>query len=58
MLLAITSKLLHQILDELGADRTTNGTTQTFAWRCAVRKRCSQKFHKFHRKTPVPESIF
>ena len=22
------------------------------------RKRCSKKFHKIHRKTPVPESLF
>ena len=22
------------------------------------KKRCSQKFHKIHRKTPVPESLF
>ena len=24
---------------------------------CSV-KRCSEKFHKIHRKTPVPESLF
>ena len=22
------------------------------------KKRCSQKFHKIHRKTPVPKSLF
>ena len=26
-------------------------------WRCSV-KRCSWKFRKIHRKTPVPESLF
>ena len=38
MLLAIASKLLHQALDKLGADSTTNSTTYAFAWRCAVKK--------------------
>ena len=26
-------------------------------WRCSVKK-CSEKFRKIHRKTPVPESFF
>ena len=26
--------------------------------RCSVKRRCSQKFRKFHRKTPAPETLF
>ena len=27
-------------------------------WEVSYKKRCSQKFRKIHRKTPVPETLF
>ena len=38
MLLAIASKLLHQILDKLVDGSTTNSTTEAVARRCSVKK--------------------
>ena len=31
--------------------------TDAVVRRCSVKKRCSLKFHKIHRKTPVPETL-
>ena len=30
--------------------------TEAVSRRCTVKKKCSYKFRKIHRKTPVPES--
>ena len=37
-LLAIASKLLHQIIDKLVDDSTTNSTAEAAARRCSVKK--------------------
>ena len=47
MLLAIASKLLHQILDKLVDDSTTNSTTEAVARRCSVKKGVLRNFAKF-----------
>ena len=47
MLLAIFSKLLHQILDKLLDDRTTNSATEAVARRCTVKKSVLRNFAKF-----------
>ena len=47
MLLAIASKLLHQILDKLVDDSTTNSTTEAVVRRCSVKKGVLRNFAKF-----------
>ena len=47
MLLAIASKLLHQILDKLVDDSTTNSTTEAVARRCSVKEGVLRNFAKF-----------
>ena len=47
MLLAIASKLLHQILDKLVDGSTTNSTTEAVARRCSVKKGVLRNFAKF-----------
>ena len=47
MLLAIASKLLHQILDKQVDDSTTNSTTEAVARRCSVKKGVLRNFAKF-----------
>ena len=47
MLLAIASKLLHQILDKQVDDSTTNSTTEAVARRCSVKKCVLRNFAKF-----------
>ena len=50
MLLAIASKLLHQILDKLVDGSTTNSTTEAVARRCSVKKGVLRNFAKFKEK--------
>ena len=47
ILLAIASKLVHQILDKLVDDSTTNSTTEAVVRRCSVKKCVLINFAKF-----------
>ena len=47
MLLAIASKLLHQILDKLVDDSTANSTTEAVSRRCSVKKDVLRNFAEF-----------
>ena len=47
MLLAIASNLVHQILQKLVDDSTTNSTTEAVARRCSVKKGVLRNFAKF-----------
>ena len=47
MLLAIASRLLHQMLDKQVDDSTTNSTTEAVSRRCSVKKGVLRNFAKF-----------